>query len=168
LHGSALNPPRPAPDFSLADQYGRRFVLSGERGLEVALFFGYTHCTDVCPQTLVLLQKARSLASLTPHRMTLVMISVDPQRDTRAAFIAFFKKIRVDAVGLNGSAPRLHAVYHAYGVFAQSGKSGVTHTDAVFLIDPQGRLREVLEPDMPPTAVAQDLRAIASTAAAGT
>lgn len=153
--------PRPAAHpFALNDQHGRRETLRGFSGSAVALFFGYTHCTDVCPQTLALLGAARARAHLLPQKLRIVMISVDRKRDTPAAFEAFFRRAGVRALGLSGSGGQLRAVYRAYGIAASTSGTAVSHTSTIFLIDPRGRLAELLDPSMPEKAVAEDLRTV--------
>jgi protein SCO1/2 len=160
LHGTQLLPPKPAAAFTLTDQDGRPFTLAQMRGQAVALYFGFTHCADVCPQTLALLGKARERAGLTPRQLRIVMISVDPRRDSPRALRAFFRKIGVQATGLVGSPSEMRRVYHDYGIAVEPQKNDIAHTDTVFLIDAQGRIRELLDPQTALKDVAADLRAI--------
>lgn len=160
LHGTALNPPSQARDFLLHDQYGRRYVLSQNRGKAVALYFGFTHCADICPQTLALLGKARARAALTPEQLQIVMVTVDPRRDSARALLDFFRKVGVQAIGLHGTPAELRPVYRAYGIAVRPESNDIGHTDTIFLIDGQGRLRELLDPQNTLNAVAADLRAI--------
>ena len=160
LHGTVFSPPRPAPQFTLTDQHGQRFSLAAQRDAAVAVYFGYTHCKDVCPQTLALLGRARSLAGLTPERLRIVFVTVDPLRDTPAVLSQFLQRTGVRASALTGSAASLAAAYKAYGVDVEAQRREIGHTSAVFLIDPAGRLREVLDSSTPADAVAQDLRAV--------
>lgn len=160
LHGMQLDPPHQAATFTLTDQRGERFSLSQARGQVVALYFGFTHCRDICPQTLALLGKARTRAGLTPAQARIVMVTVDPRHDSPAALRAFFKKIGVDATGLTGSPQALNAVYRAYGIGVEPQKNDIAHSDAIFVIDPQGRIRETLAPESTLKDVAADLRAV--------
>jgi protein SCO1/2 len=160
LHGMQLSPPQPATNFTLRDQKGNLFSLSQARGQAVALYFGFTHCADICPQTLALLGKARTLAHLRADQARIIMVSVDPRRDSPAALRAFFRKIGVQATGLTGSTGTLAAVYRAYGVAIEPQKHDIAHTDTIYIIDPQGRIRETLPPEVPLKDVAADLRAV--------
>jgi protein SCO1 len=160
LHGMQLESPQPAPTFTLTDQNGNAFSLAQARGQTVALYFGFTHCADVCPQTLALLGKARERAKLTPARMRIIMVSVDPRRDTPQALRAFFRKVGVQATGLTGSPAALAPVYRAYGISIEPQKHDIAHTDAIFVIDARGRMLETLAPEMPLKDVAADLRAV--------
>lgn len=160
LHGMQLTPPEQAANFTLTDQNGAEFSLARSRGEAVALYFGFTHCADTCPQTLALLGKARAAAGLSPAQVRIVMVTVDPRRDSPAALRAFFKKVGVDATGLTGSPAALKAVYRSYGVGVQPEKNDIAHSDAIFVIDPQGRIRETLAPETSLKDVAADLRAV--------
>lgn len=160
LHGMQLTPPRAASNFTLTDQNGAPFSLAQTQGQAVVLYFGFTHCKDVCPQTLALLGKARAQAKATPEQLHIVMVSVDPAHDTPAALREFFNRIGVDATGLTGSEAQLARVWRAYGVVVQPQKDDITHTDAIFLIDRQGRIVETLVPEMPLKDVAADLRSV--------
>jgi protein SCO1/2 len=160
LHGMQLSPPQPAANFTLIDQNGALFSLSQARGQAVALYFGFTQCTDVCPQTLALLGKARTRARLTSAQARIVMVTVDPRRDSPAALRTFFRKVGVQATGLTGTATKLAPVYRAYGIGIEPQKHDIAHTDAIFIIDPHGRIRETLPPETPLKDVAADLRAV--------
>lgn len=160
LHGMQLTPPERAKNFELTDQNGEAFSLAQSRGQAVLLYFGFTHCADICPQTLALLGRARADAGLTPAQVRIVMVTVDPRRDSPGALRAFFKKIGVDATGLTGTPAALKAVYRAYGIGVEPQKKDIAHSDLIFLIDPQGRIRETLAPESSLKDVAADLRAV--------
>lgn len=160
LHGMQLVPPQPAANFTLTDQNGAAFSLEQTRGQAVALYFGFTHCSDTCPQTLALLGKARARAGLTPAQVRIAMVTVDPRRDSPAALRAFFKRIGVEGTGLTGAPAALKAVYRAYGIGVEPGKNDIAHSDVIFIIDPQGRIRETLAPRSSLKDVAADLRAV--------
>jgi protein SCO1/2 len=162
LHGSVLNPAPAAPDFSLVDQSGSAYQLSQSRGQAVALYFGFTHCTDVCGPTLAMLGKARTEAGISAHELRIVMVTVDPSRDSGHALQTFFRRVGVVATGLRGSQQALQQVYRAYGVAVKPEKRDIVHTETIFLIDGSGRLRELLDPTTPIDFVAADLRAVAS------
>lgn len=149
-----------ARNFSLQDQYGIPYSLEQSRGQAVALYFGFTHCADVCPETLARLGKARAKAGLSARDVRIAMITVDPERDSGKALQGFFRKVGVEATGLRGTPAQLKAVYRAYGIAVKPEKNDIGHTDTIFLIDRGGRLRELLDPQTPLNDVAADLRAI--------
>lgn len=160
LHGTALTPAKPAQRFTLTDQLGRPYTLGAQPGQAVLLYFGFSHCKDVCPQTLALLGKARAKARLDAPQLRIVMVTVDPKRDSPAALAAFVKRIGVQATALTGTPAQLKPVYKAYGVAIEPQKNDIGHTDFVYLIDARGDLREILDPAMKVNAVADDLRAV--------
>jgi protein SCO1/2 len=155
-----LSPPQPHARFALLDQNGARYVL-GAPGSVSALYFGFTHCKDICPQTLAMLGKARSEAALPPPRMRIVMVTVDPKRDTAAAMRAFFAKVGVQAIGLTGAPSELRRVYRSYGVGIVADDRDPVHTAYVYLLDASGRTQEILSSQTPVSAIAQDMRALA-------
>jgi len=160
LHGTVFEPARAAPPFSLIDQNGAPFASSQLAGSAVALFFGFTHCSDVCPETLRRLRHASQLAAA-PKPVRIVMITVDRKRDTPAALRAFFARSGVSATGLTGTASSLRNAYRTYGIAIVPQRGDLGHTDTVFLIDPHGKLREAIDPATPVSQLASDLRGVA-------
>jgi protein SCO1/2 len=138
-----------APGFTLTDDEGRPWTLSAQRGHDVLLTFGFTHCMDTCPTTLAKLARIAAAPGLRGQPIDIAFVTVDPRRDTPSAmhrFIARFGSRRI--VGLTGSPAAIRSVERAYHVFArrmpaQRGRPGydVAHTAAIFLIDPRGRIR---------------------------
>ncbi len=126
--------------------------------MPTALFFGFTHCKDVCPQTLSLLGTARSKAGLNAGNLAIVMVTVDPARDTPAVLKQFVATRHVQAEALTGSSLQMHGVYRSYGVVIYPQKSDLSHTDYIYLIDAKARLREALSPQEAPGTVALHLR----------
>ena len=161
LHGTPVPQPHPAPNFTLRDQNGRPFVLRAQRGRTVLLYFGYTHCTDVCPQTLRVLARARTDAGAAAASDEIVMVSVDPAHDTPRAYRRFFRRIGVRAVGLNGSPATLARIERAYGVATQPG-TAAGHTDFTYVIDSRGNLREILDPQSSVRSISADLRTLSA------
>jgi protein SCO1 len=143
-HGQA------APNFALTDQAGSTWSLSAQRGKTIALFFGYTHCPDVCPTTLATLSKAVSSLGPSANNAEIVFVTVDPQRDTPAVlsrWISLFGSSHI--VGLTGSLAQLKPVYAAYHIWAQrlpasKGRSyEMAHSSVVYMIGPDGSIRGI-------------------------
>lgn len=145
LHGTPLSLV-PAPDFSgLTDMQGRAFAWAQERGRAVLVFFGYTHCPDVCPLTLAAL--SQSLARLGPLRrnVTVVFVTLDPARDSPQVLQAYLDALLPGAIGLRGPLPEVAASARQWGVTWRRidtgpGQYWIDHTAAVTLVDPNGRL----------------------------
>ena len=163
--GLAIDPPAPAADFRLTDHHGRPFQLSAQRGHAVLLFFGYTHCPDVCPAALVTFKAIKEQLGNAASRVRFVFITVDPERDTPERLRAYVGYYDPDFVGLWGTPEQMKAVQAAYGVLAQkepqAGAPGgywVVHTAATMLVDPQGNLRAIYPFGTSAKAIAADLR----------
>jgi protein SCO1 len=138
----------PSPDFTLTDQHGHPFTLSAQRGREVVLYFGYTHCPDICPTTLANLAHGLRLLGPGAANVEVVFVTVDPQRDTVAAVGRYVRLFDPRFIGLTGTEQQLDPVYDHYSVFhenqpAGTGASGylVAHSTTLYYIDPAGALR---------------------------
>ncbi len=139
-------PPKPIEDFELTDQEGRAFKFSQLRGRPAFIFFGFTHCPDVCPSTLA---KFRLLAdSAESDGPALVMISVDGDRDTPALMKDYLAHMSPGCVGLTGNpravrgiAAQFSAVFFKGIPDTPGGPYLVQHTSQIYLVDRLGRLR---------------------------
>lgn len=150
--GTRLLNPRPLEtnQFSLVAQNGQTKTLSDFSGKAVLIFFGYLNCPDVCPTTMLELKKVyQALKPAERERVQVIMISVDPTRDTRETmgkYVGFFDP---SFIGLVGTSDQVAEAAKKYGVFYQKSniKSAseytVDHTAAVFALDGKGALRLV-------------------------
>lgn len=167
LHGMALNPPEPAKDFTLTDEHNGTFTLSEQKGNVVLLFFGYTHCPDICPGTLAVWKKAESLLGADAERVRFVFITVDPERDTPERLAMHVDAFSPTFIGLTGDTEELQAVYASYGVYAEKETESETaagylmgHTAATFVIDPEGQWRSLMPFGVTGEDVAADVEAL--------
>ncbi len=133
-----------------------------ERGNVVALYFGFTHCTDVCPATLAVLGKAKQASGVAAH-VRIVFVSVDPTRDTPAALRTFLQKVGVPAIGLTGTLSQLTPIWKAYGVSVEPNGSDVGHSDYIYFLDPRGRLRALTTTSDSLAHIAANLRNLAGS-----
>ncbi len=134
---------KPAPPLELTDQDGRPFSLADDLGRPVIVFFGYTHCPDVCPATIGTLNEA---LTKTGPGVRVVFVSVDPERDTVAAMKAYLKYLPGVYTGLTGTPAEVRASADAWHVqyakqMSTTGAYAMAHTADVFLVDAQGRIR---------------------------
>lgn len=134
---------------SLHDHHGRPFTLERLTGKWTLLFFGYTHCPDVCPVTLSVLKNALALmarAGAGGEPPQVVFVSVDPARDSLDHLAAYVSHFDPAFLGVTGEEADLKAFTRQMGVLyilAEPDASGaylVDHTAAVFLVDPRGHL----------------------------
>ena len=162
FHGSLIDPPVPAVDFTLTDQTGQPFRLSEQAGNVVLLFFGYTSCPDVCPATLTQFKRIRTEMGKEAGRVRFVLVTVDPQRDTAERLRQYLTGFDSSFVGLTGTWLDLDQVYRSYGVYQAIPVPGpaytVDHTDRVYAIDPKGNLRLTYTSDTTADDLAQDVR----------
>ena len=137
-----------APDFTLTDQNGQPYTLSAHRGHPIALFFGYAHCPDVCPTTLAALAGAKRKLGPSGQTFDVVLVTVDPKRDSPAVLKRYVHLFDPAFMGLTGSEAQLDPVYAAYHIVHEietPAKSAngytVAHSSVVQFIAPDGRLR---------------------------
>ena len=141
-HGAVIDPPAQAADFTLTDQNGHPFRLSDQKGKSVLIFFGYTHCPDVCPITLAEFKQIKAMLGDKAGQVRFVFITVDPERDTAETINAFLQNFDPDFVGLTGDRSTLEQVWKAYGVYQEQQEAGsaagylVDHSTPTYLIDP--------------------------------
>lgn len=152
--------PRQLGEFQLTDHRGQPFDLARVTGHWTLWYFGYTHCPDVCPQTLgVLREVERLLAEQGDAAMPqFVFVSVDPRRDTREVLGRYVRYFGDTFIGVTGDLEHTLALAAQLGVFFvhndpdANGDYTVDHTSAVLLTDPAGRLVGLLrEPHLPDT-----------------
>lgn len=152
---------------ALTDFDGRKVTLETFKGKAVVLFFGYTHCPDVCPTTLSDVAQAMKLMSPEDAaRVQAVFVSVDPERDLPADLKAYVTYFHPAFLGLTGTAEEIAAAAKEFKVVyrkhVEPGASGylVDHTAGSYVLDPQGRLR-LFQPYAQPSAdIAHDLTAL--------
>jgi protein SCO1/2 len=164
---TVLSPPRPLPPLALIDQDNRPFDTSRLRGGWSLVFFGFTSCPDACPLTMTALAQTNQLLADLPaeRRPRVVMISVDPQRDTPERLAAYVKAFDPTFTGATGTKAAIDELAQRMGVMAatrpiEGGSYTVDHTSSVFLIDPDGALRALFSAPHTPKLIAEDYRRI--------
>lgn len=150
----------PALDFRLTDQFGKAVSLSQFQGQPVVLTFLYTHCPDQCPLTAEKLHTVMQNLGSDARRVTVLAVSVDPQRDTVDAALNFSKVHKMQDYWhyLVGTQQVLSPIWSSYHVFAEAAQESVNHTLPVYLIDKQGRERVYLDNDFTVAQLTADLK----------
>lgn len=162
--GTEIISPGPAPELALIDQYGQPFSLRAHPGKLALLYFGYTHCPDVCPATLGTFAAARRLLGAAADNAQFIFITVDPSRDTPETLRAYLARIDPAIIGLTGAPDAIAGAEHNYGVFAAADRlSAVSHTDRIFLIDRASIWRRLYNFDVEPAVLAADIQALLDT-----
>jgi len=147
LRGLLNKQPVAVPEFKLVDQQNNPFTVERLKGAWTFLFFGYTHCPDVCPTTLTELDNAASRLNelQTPQRkIQYVFISVDPQRDTPELLRDYVSYFGVKFLAATGGEQDLKQLAKPLGIKFERGIGTeteylVNHSSAMLLIDPQAR-----------------------------
>ena len=158
-----------ARDFRLTDHNGRVRTLADFRGKVVAIFFGYTHCPDVCPTTLSDFAAALKLLGVQAGRVQVIFVTLDPQRDTPAILKQFVPAFNPDFLGMYTDDETLKRLAKEYKVVYQktSVKAAddylIDHSAGTYIYDPAGRLRLLMPYGSSPDAIAHDLKVLLQT-----
>ncbi|HKW44294.1 MAG TPA: SCO family protein [Candidatus Eremiobacteraceae bacterium] len=155
-----------APDFHLVDQHRKSFSLSGLRGRAVVLFFGYTHCPDICPTTLATIAGAmRRLGPGAAGRIQVAFVTDDPARDSPETLGKFTSLFDPSFLGLSGTGAQLSPIYKAYHVWFQrlpnpGSAAGylLAHSSIIYMIDRDGTMRFIHDWRDPMAAIQNDLK----------
>jgi len=162
--GSLIDPPVEAKDFELTDQDGDIFRLSDQRGKVILIFFGYTHCPDVCPVTLSEFKQIKSQLREDAEKVEFIFITVDPERDTVDTLGDYVSIFDPDFIALTGERDELIEVWSDYGVYQArqevTGAGGylVDHTARVYAVDMDGNWRLTYPFGMEREKIYQDIR----------
>ena len=150
----------------LTDHTGKARRLEDFRGKAVVVFFGFTHCPDVCPTTLA--DAAQAMRQLGPDadRVQVLFVSVDPERDTQEALAMYVPAFDARFLGLRGDLEATRRATKEFKVYFEKrpGKTpddySVDHSAQSYVVDPQGRLRLFVRHDRLAEDLAPDLRVL--------
>lgn len=167
-HGKVYEEPAPAPALNLTDHTGQAFDLAEHHGKVVLLFFGYTHCPDICPTALSDLARVRRELGRDADQLQVVFVSVDPERDTQRVLGHYVPAFDPSFIGLRGDPEQVAAAIAAYRVkvvrreLPESALGyAMDHSTYVFVIDRDGLLRQRLIHGVETTdAIVSDVRAL--------
>lgn len=150
-------------DFKLTDHAGHTRRLKDFRGKVVAMFFGYTHCPDVCPTTLYEFAMALKAMGKDADRVQVLFVTVDPERDTPALLAQYVPAFNPGFLGLYTDPESLAKLAAEFKVVYQRSAGStpqdylIDHTAGTYVYDPQGRLRLLVPYGSRSKAIAQDL-----------
>jgi protein SCO1 len=138
--------------FTLVGSDGKPFPSSRLAGKPHAIFFGFTHCPDVCPTTLARLARLRKELGKGDEAFAILFVSVDPERDGPEQVAAYEDAFGGPVIALTGTPAQIDKVKKQYGIFArkapdESGGYSVDHTSAVLLFDRNGDFVATLSPE---------------------
>ena len=131
------------------------------------IFFGFTHCPDVCPTALFEMSEVLRAMGKDADRVNSYFVSVDPERDTPDIIKTYLQSFDPHLKGLTGSEAQVAAMMSAYRVYAKKvplkdGDYTMDHSAAIFLLDARGRIAAIFTAPIDPQSLATDLRAVES------
>jgi protein SCO1/2 len=148
----------------LTDHTGRPRRLEDFRGKVVVVFFGFTHCPDVCPTTLADVSQVVKQLGPDAQRVQVLFVTVDPERDTKELLAKYVTAFDPGFLGLYGDAAATQRAAREFKVYYEKRKTGdgysIDHSGQSYVIDPQGRLRLFVRPDRIATDLPDDLRTL--------
>jgi len=176
---SACSPPPPpfnasevsgiayGQDIGIADTSGKIRRVEDFKGQITLVFFGFTRCPDVCPSTLMRLRQVRDALGPDADKLQVLLVSVDPERDTPDRLEAYVKNFDPSFIGLRPEPAELEKVIKAFHAIAvkvptADGKDyTVDHSATLYVYDRRNQLRLIAQPDIAIDAFASDLRRLA-------
>lgn len=161
--GLVLDQRMPAPDFELTDHEGNPFRLSDHEGRVTAIFFGYTHCPDICPLTLMHMGAAAEELGDDAEDALFLFISVDPERDTPEQMAKYVDRVDTEIIGLTGELDEMEEVWEAYDITVEieprdDGEYLVNHSAQIWVLDQNGQAALILPPSADGGDMAHDMQ----------
>lgn len=148
--------------FQLTDQSGKRVSEATYKGGPMVVFFGFTHCPDVCPTTLFEMSEVLKRIPK-DKKVAALFVTVDPERDTPALLKDYLSSFDPRISGLTGTREEIDVALKAYRVFAkkvpqENGEYTMDHSAIIYLMDKQGRFVNALNMQQAPEAVAREIQ----------
>ncbi|CAG0954496.1 SCO1 protein [Methylophilaceae bacterium] len=152
-----------ATGFNLTDHTGQPRQLSDFNGKVVALFFGFTHCPDICPTTMADLAAAMKIMGNRSEEVQVLFVTIDPERDTPEVLAKFVPHFDPRFIGLTGTPEEIDATAKTFKIFyarqEDAGKGGYSmdHSAGIYVFDKTGKIRIYLKYGQKPAEIAHDL-----------
>ncbi len=164
--GGLRNGPAPAAiggPFQLTDQSGQTVTEKNLQGRPTLIFFGFTHCPDVCPTSLFEISEVLRSMGTDADRVNAYFISIDPERDTSAAIKDYLSSFDPHLKGLTGDPGAVAKTISEFRVYAKKvplkdGDYTMDHTTLTYLMDRQGRFVSPFNLNRKPEEAAADLK----------
>ncbi len=149
--------------FSLVDQNGAPVTEAALKGKPTLIFFGFTHCPDICPTALFEMSEIFQALGPDAGKVQAFFVSVDPERDTPEALKAYLSSFSPQLRALTGTPEQIDAIKRAYRVYSRKvplsgGDYTMDHTAVVYLMDKNGAFLAPFNAKRPPAEAAQDLK----------
>ncbi|MFK7815489.1 MAG: SCO family protein [Gammaproteobacteria bacterium] len=154
-------------EFVLTSQSNQPYSLRNDaQGKAVILFFGFTHCPDVCPNTLGAIQTSLHQLGQQANQVQTIFITVDPKRDTPEILAAYLKYFDSNFIGLTGTVKQIDKVVEQFqGFYSYSGDLKgehytVDHTSNLYIINTEGEVANIIPYGFPPQAITNSIEKI--------
>ena len=150
-------------DLDMVDSTGQRRTLADFRGKILLVFFGYTQCPDVCPTAMSQAAQTMQLLGDRARDVRVIMVSVDPARDTPDILGAYVRAFDASFIGLTGTPEQLDKTARSFKAFyaKEPGPTperyAMNHSSAFYLMDREGEARALLGPSLTPEDMAHDI-----------
>lgn len=164
FQGSDISGTHLGRDLAMVDNTGHLRTLADYKGKVTIVFFGFTHCPDVCPTAMAELAQTMLLLKNDARKVQVIMITVDPERDTPATLNAYVTAFNPNFVGLSGSSEQLKKTaqsfraYYAKAPGKAPGEYSMDHSSSFYILDEKGEARVLLNGNAPATTIAGDVR----------
>lgn len=151
-------------ELQIADTRGERRSLSDFSGKVTIVFFGFTSCPDVCPTTLMRLGQLRQKLGADGAAVQVILVTVDPERDTASRLEVYVKNFDASFVALRPAPQELESVVKAFHAIAMKVPTAdgtdytIDHSSTIYVYDRKTRMRLIAQPDMPIEQLAADIR----------
>ena len=162
--GTVLQSPRPAPALDgLAFSNGEPADLGAFEGDVILMYFGYTHCPDICPTSMATIARAKEGLGDDADRVHGLLVTVDPERDTPEALNRYLRNFDESFLGVHGPAETLASTAMLYGIHSEVHDEAeelgytVDHTGTIIAIGPDGHVRVLYSHTVDPDALSVDL-----------
>jgi len=151
--------------FTLVDQNGAVVTQASLKGKPTLIFFGFTHCPDVCPTALFEMSEIFTALGPDASKVQAYFVTVDPERDTPAVLKSYLGSFSPELKGLGGTPEQVDAMKRAYRVYSRKvpldgGDYTMDHTAVIYLMDKNGEFLAPFNAKRPPAEAAADLRRV--------
>lgn len=153
----------------LVDGHGNTRRLADFQGKAVVVFFGFTQCPDVCPTAMVQLASAMEMLGDDAKQVQVLLITVDPERDTPEVMQSYVEAFSPDFIGLTGTPEQIRKTAQSFKAFyakaptAQAGQYTMDHSSSFYLLDKTGKTRVLMRGDASPEDIKHDLQLLLSS-----
>ncbi|PKO51452.1 MAG: SCO family protein [Betaproteobacteria bacterium HGW-Betaproteobacteria-20] len=151
---------------NLTDHTGKQRTMADFKGKAVALFFGYTHCPDVCPTTMADLKQTMKLLGPRADELQVLFVTLDPARDSQAVLAQYVPSFDARFIGLRGSEQEIADTAAGFKIYAKKvdaqGQGGYTvdHSAGMYVFDKTGKIRLYVDYGEKPADMANDIKQI--------